>query len=150
MRGLMMSDQLTITSLMQHGRKINGGSQIISVVHDNPRHVYTQAECYDRAGQLANALKKLGLAQGEVIGTLAWNDYRHMEVYYGVACSGAVCHTINPRLFPEQVAYIINHAEDKFLMVDPMFLPLIEAISDKLSIKGAGIQRLRLARARRK
>lgn len=136
MRGLMMSDQLTITALMRHGRTINGDSKIISVVHDNPRHEYTQAECYDRAGQLANALNKLGLKHGETIGTLAWNDYRHMEVYYGVACSGSICHTINPRLFPEQLVYIINHAEDQFLMVDPMFLPLIEAISSQISIKG--------------
>ncbi|GAA6137164.1 3-(methylthio)propionyl-CoA ligase [Arenicella sp. 4NH20-0111] len=133
MLGLMMNEQLTITSLMQHGRSINGESEIVSVVHDNPRHSYTQAECYDRAGQLANALKKLGLKEGEVVGTLAWNDYRHMEVYYGVACSGAVCHTINPRLFPEQLVYIINHAEDRFLMVDPMFLPLIEAIEGTLT-----------------
>lgn len=132
-----MSDQLTITSLMRHGRTINGNSKIVSVVHDNPRHEYTQAECYDRAGQLANALKNLGLKQGEVVGTLAWNDYRHMEVYYGVASSGLVCHTINPRLFPEQLVYIINHAEDQFLMVDPMFVPLIEALSAQISaVKG--------------
>lgn len=137
MRGLMMSDQLTITSLMRHGRTINGDSKIVSVVHDNPRHEYTQAECYDRAGQLANALKHLGLKQGDVVGTLAWNDYRHMEVYYGVASSGLICHTINPRLFPEQLVYVINHAEDQFLMVDPMFVPLIEALGSQISkLKG--------------
>lgn len=137
MLGLMMGDQLTITALMRHGRTINGDSKIVSVVHDNPRHEYTQAECYDRAGQLANALQDLGLKQGDVVGTLAWNDYRHMEVYYGVASSGLVCHTINPRLFPEQLVYIINHAEDQFLMVDPMFVPLIEALSDQIaSVKG--------------
>ncbi|MBL4671704.1 MAG: long-chain-fatty-acid--CoA ligase [Arenicella sp.] len=136
MLGLMMNDQLTITSLMRHGRVINGGSEIVSVVHDNPRHVYTQAECYDRAGKLAGALKTLGLQQGQTVGTLAWNAYRHMEAYYGIACSGAVCHTINPRLFPEQLVYIINHAEDRFILVDPMFIPLIEAISDQISIDG--------------
>jgi acyl-CoA synthetase (AMP-forming)/AMP-acid ligase II len=136
MLGLMMNDQLTITSLMRHGRVINGGSEIVSVVHDNPRHVYTQAECYDRAGKLAGALKTLGLQQGQTVGTLAWNDYRHMEAYYAIACSGAICHTINPRLFPEQLVYIINHAEDRFLLVDPMFVPLIEAISDQISIEG--------------
>ncbi len=137
MQGLMMGEQLTITSLMRHGRTINGDSEIVSITHDNPRHRYTQAECYDRAGQLAFALKELGLKEGQTVGTLAWNDYRHMEVYYGVACSGAVCHTINPRLFPEQLVYIINHAEDQFLMVDPMFVPLIEAIADQISsVKG--------------
>ncbi|RBP50865.1 long-chain-fatty-acid--CoA ligase [Arenicella xantha] len=137
MLGLMMDEQLTITALMRHGRAINGDSEIVSVTHDNPRHVYTQAECYDRAGQLANALQQLGVKQGEVVGTLAWNDYRHMEVYYGVACSGSVCHTINPRLFPEQLVYIINHAEDQYLLVDPMFLPLLEAISTSIpNVKG--------------
>jgi len=137
MLGLMMSEQLTITSLMRHGRAVNGDSEIVSITHDNPRHVYTQKDCFDRSGQLAHALRKLGLKDGDVVGTLAWNDYRHMETYYGVACSGAVCHTINPRLFPEQLVYIINHAEDQFLMVDPMFMPLVEAIADQLSsLKG--------------
>lgn len=137
MLGLMMDEQLTITALMRHGRAINGESEIVSVVHDNPRHRYTMADCFDRAGQLANALNELGLEQGMTVGTLAWNDYRHMEVYYGVACSGAVCHTINPRLFPEQLVYIINHAEDRFLLVDPMFVPLLEAIQDAISsVKG--------------
>jgi len=137
MLGLMMGEQLTITALMRHGRAINGDSEIVSVTHDNPRHIYTQSDCYDRAGQLAHALRELGLEDGQTVGTLAWNDYRHMEVYYGVACSGAVCHTVNPRLFPEQLVYIINHAEDQFLIVDPMFVPLIEAIEDKLPlIKG--------------
>jgi len=137
MLGLMMDDQLTITSLMRHGRAINGDSEIVSITHDNPRHRYTMAECFDRAGQLANALRKLGLQEGQTVGTLAWNDYRHMEIYYGVACSGSVCHTLNPRLFPEQLVYIINHAEDQFLMVDPMFLPLVEALGDSIAkVKG--------------
>ena len=132
MLGLMMGEQLTITSLMRHAQSINGDSEIVSVTHDNPRHRYTQTDCYRRAGQLAHALNKLGLKEGEVVGTLAWNDYRHMEAYYGVACMGAVCHTINPRLFPEQLVYIINHAEDRFLLVDPMFVPLVEAIEASL------------------
>jgi len=137
MLGLMMDDQLTLTSLMRHGRIVNGNSQIVSVTHDNPRHRYTQSECFDRAAQLASGLRKLGLEEGQTVGTLAWNDYRHMEIYYGVACSGSVCHTINPRLFPEQLVYIINHAEDQFLMVDPMFVPLVEAVEEQLeTVKG--------------
>ena len=137
MLGLMMNDQLTITALMRHGRTINATSEIVSVTHDNSRHRYTQRECFERASQLAHALKKLGLKDGETVGTIAWNDYRHMEIYFGVACSGSVCHTINPRLFPEQLVYIIGHAEDQFLMVDPMFVPLVEAISTHLTtIKG--------------
>ena len=137
MQGLMMGEQLTLTTLMNHGRTINGDSKIVSVVHDNPRHEYTQAECYNRAGQLAFALRELGLEQGQTVGTLAWNDYRHMEIYFGLACSGSICHTINPRLFPEQLVYIIGHAEDQFLLLDPMFVPLIEAIEDQIpSVKG--------------
>lgn len=137
MLGLMMDEQLTITSLMRHGRTINAGTEIVSVVHDNPRHRYTMAECFDRAGQLANALTHLGLESGSTIGTLAWNDYRHMEAYYGISCAGSICHTINPRLFPEQLVYIINHAQDQFLLVDPMFVPLIEAIESSItSVKG--------------
>jgi len=128
MLGLMMNDQLTITSLMQHGRSVNADSTIVSVTQDNPRHIYTQRECFERASQLAHALGKLGLKEGQTVGTMAWNDYRHMEIYFGVGSSGAICHTINPRLFPEQLVYIIGHAEDQFLMVDPIFLPLIEAI----------------------
>lgn len=132
-----MNEQLTITSLMRHGRSINSASEIVSVTHDNPRHRYTMGECFDRAGQLANALQKLDLQQGDTVGTLAWNDYRHMELYYGIACYGAVCHTINPRLFPEQLVYVINHAQDQYLMIDPMFVPLIEAIAPQLnSLKG--------------
>lgn len=137
MQGLMMNDQLTITALMKHGRVVNGESEIVSFTHDNPRHRYTLADCFDRAGQLANALKALGLKEGQVVGTLAWNDYRHMEAYYGIGCMGSVCHTINPRLFPEQLVYIVNHAEDQFLIIDPMFVPLIEALEDKLqTLKG--------------
>ena len=136
MLGLMMNDQLTITSLMRHGRSINANSEIVSVTHDNPRHRYTQRECFERASQLAHALKKLGLKEGETVGTIAWNDYRHMEIYFGVACSGSICHTINPRLFPEQLVYIIGHAEDQFLMIDPMFVPLIEAVASHISVKG--------------
>ena len=137
MLGQMMNEQLTITSLMRHGQLVNGDTEIVSVTHDNPRHRYTLGECFDRAAQLANALKELGLKKGETIGTLAWNDYRHMELYYGIACYGGVCHTINPRLFPEQLVYVINHAEDQYLMVDPMFVPLVEAIAPQLtSLKG--------------
>jgi len=89
-------------------------------------------EAFDRSAQLANAMSELGLKQGDVIGTLAWNDYRHFEIYYAIGCSGSVCHTINPRLFVDQLVYIINHAEDKWLFIDLDFVPLVEMIYDKL------------------
>ena len=137
MLGLMMDSQLTITSLMRHARKANAGAEIVSVTHDNPRHKTTMNAVLDRAGQLANALKGLGAKEGDVLATLAWNDYRHLEVYYATACSGLVCHTVNPRLFPEQIVYMVNHAEDQWVFVDPMFVPLLEKLQDQLNtVKG--------------
>ncbi|WP_323846925.1 long-chain-fatty-acid--CoA ligase [Microbulbifer magnicolonia] len=137
MFGLMMQSQLTLTGIMRHARSNFPGSEIVSVTADNPHHRYSYREAFDRAAQLANALQKLGAQPGDRIGTLAWNDYRHFELYYATSCSGLVCHTINPRLFPEQIAYIIEHAEDRWLFIDPMFVPLLEALSGQLStVKG--------------
>ncbi|NIV17951.1 MAG: long-chain-fatty-acid--CoA ligase [Woeseiaceae bacterium] len=133
MHGLMMDMPLLISSIAEHAARYHGGREIVSVTADNPRHRYTIAECIGRAKQLANALDKLGLKHGDRVATLAWNDYRHLETYYGVSGAGYVCHTINPRLFPEQLVFIINHAEDRWLFVDPMFVPLVEAIKDKIS-----------------
>ncbi len=132
MKGLMMETQLLISSIAQHAEKFHGDREIVSVTADNPRHRYTIGEAMARARRLANALAKLGVKQGDRVASLAWNDYRHLEVYYGVSGSGYVCHTINPRLFPEQIVYIINHAEDRFICVDAMFVPLLEAVADKI------------------
>ncbi|MFT5643585.1 MAG: acyl-CoA synthetase (AMP-forming)/AMP-acid ligase II, partial [Janthinobacterium sp.] len=92
-------------------------------------HRYTYHDCHTRSRQLANALATLGVTIGDRVATLAWNGYRHLEAYYGVSGSGAVLHTINPRLHPEQIAYIVNHAEDQYLMFDMTFLPLVEAFA---------------------
>jgi len=132
MRGLMMNTPLLISSIAEHGAKYHGGREIVSVTADNPRHRYTYRECVGRAKQLANALDKLGLERGDRVATIAWNDYRHLEAYYGISGAGYVCHTINPRLFPEQLIFIINHAEDRWIFTDLMFVPLIEAIADKI------------------
>lgn len=128
-----MDQPLLISAIAQHAEKFHPQSEIVSVTADNPRHRYTYKDCFTRARRVANALEALGLEQGDRVATLAWNDYRHMEAYYGISGAGFVCHTINPRLFPEQLIYIINHAEDKVLLVDPMFLPLVAAIRDKVS-----------------
>ena len=133
MLGLMMNTPLLISSIAEHGAKFHGSREIVSVTADNPRHRYTYAECIDRAKQLANALGNLGLNTGDRVATLAWNDYRHLESYYGISGAGYVCHTINPRLFPEQLIFIINHAEDRWILTDVMFVPLLEAIADKIS-----------------
>ena len=110
MNGLMMDVSLTITSIMTHAEQVHGNREIVSVTRDNPRHRYTYRDAFKRTRQLANALASMQLERGDRIATLAWNDYRHFETYYAAACSGFVCHTINPRLFPEQIIYIINHA----------------------------------------
>ena len=133
MRGLMMNTPLLISAIAEHAARYHGGREIVSVTADNPRHRYTVAEAMARARQLANALVKLGLSEGDRVATIAWNDYRHLEIYYGVSGSGYVCHTINPRLFAEQLVFIINHAQDRWIFVDPMFLPLIEKIADKIA-----------------
>jgi acyl-CoA synthetase (AMP-forming)/AMP-acid ligase II len=129
MNGLMMDVSLTITSIMTHAEQVHGNQEIVSVTRDNPRHRYSYRDAFKRTRQLANALAAMQLERGARVATLAWNDYRHFETYYAAACSGFVCHTINPRLFPEQIIYIINHAEDQVVFVDPDFMPLIEAVA---------------------
>lgn len=130
--GQMMTQALTITSIMKFADRVFPDVEVVSCTADNPLHRYTLADAFRRSRQLANALAAAGVQTGDRIATLAWNDYRHFELYYAVPCSGAVCHTINPRLFPEQVDYIINHAEDKLLFTDPAFLPLLEQSQGKL------------------
>ena len=137
MNGLMMDMPLTITSIMQHAERVNGAVEIVSVTRDNPRHRYTYRDAFSRTRQLANVIAGWGLSAGSRIATLAWNDYRHFETYYASACSGYVCHTINPRLFPEQIAYIVNHAEDEYVFLDADFMPLVEAIAGECpGVKG--------------
>ncbi len=137
MQGLMMDIPLTITSIMRHAERVHGAQEIVSVTRDNPRHRYTYADSFARARKLANAMSAWGLSSGDRIATLAWNDYRHFEAYYASACSGYVCHTINPRLFPEQIVYIINHAEDQYVFLDPDFWPLIEKVAPECTgVKG--------------
>jgi len=137
MQGLMMDFPLTITSIMEHAERVHGAQEIVSVTRDNPRHRYTYADAFGRVRQLANTMNSWGLSASDRIATLAWNDYRHFETYYASACSGYVCHTINPRLFPEQIVYIINHAEDQYVFLDPDFWPLIEQVAPQCpGVKG--------------
>jgi acyl-CoA synthetase (AMP-forming)/AMP-acid ligase II len=133
MQALMMKSQLMISSILRHAERNYPDREIVSVTVDNPRHRYTYKDFANRTRQLANALERLGGKFGDRIGTLAWNDYRHLELYYAVSGTGMVCHTINPKLFPEQVNYIINHAEDRFIFVDVLVVPLLEALKDHIS-----------------
>ncbi|MGH8176533.1 MAG: 3-(methylthio)propionyl-CoA ligase [Steroidobacter sp.] len=132
MLGQMMDRPLLISSILRHADLQHPNREIVSITADHPRHRYTYAQGFARARQLANALKRLGINRGDRIATLAWNDFRHFEIYYGVSCSGFVCHTINPRLFEEQIVYIVNHAEDRWLFLDPAFVPLIEKLQPNL------------------
>jgi len=133
MQGLMMDVPLLITDIMRHAESCHAGTEVVSVTVDEPRHRTTLGQVFRRARRLANALTRAGIRTGDRVGTLAWNDYRHLELYFAVSCMGAVLHTINPRLFPEQVAYIINHAQDRLLFVDPLVLPLVEKLRPQLA-----------------
>ncbi|MEG0677507.1 MAG: 3-(methylthio)propionyl-CoA ligase [Comamonas sp.] len=131
MLGLMQSQPLLISSLIEFAARNHGDGEIVSRRVEGDIHRYTYKDLAGRARQLANTLDGMGLAQGERVASLAWNGYRHMEMYFGVSGSGRVLHTINPRLHPEQIAWIVNHAEDKALCFDLSFLPLIQAVHAK-------------------
>ena len=127
--GQMMSQPLLISSIIDYAARHYPSTEIVSRRVEGDLHRYTYRECQVRAKKMANALTALGVVMGDRVATLAWNGYRHMELYYVVSGSGAVLHTINPRLHPEQIAYIANHAEDQYLFFDLSFLPLIEAVA---------------------
>jgi 3-(methylthio)propionyl---CoA ligase len=128
MLGLMQQQSLLISSLIDFAERHHGDGEIVSRRVEGDIHRYTWAEAARRSRQVANALDGMPLAQGERVATLAWNGYRHLELYFGVSGSGRVLHTINPRLHPEQIAWIANHAEDQVLCFDMTFLPLVQAV----------------------
>jgi len=135
--GQMMAQPLLISDLIEYAAQHFGKQQIISKRLEGDIHRYGYQDALLRSKRLANALTALGVEQGDRIGTLAWNGYRHFECYYGISGMGAICHTINPRLFSEQIEYIIQHAEDSYLFVDACFLSILEPIADRLiSVKG--------------
>jgi 3-(methylthio)propionyl---CoA ligase len=137
MHGLMMDIPLLISSLIQHADRFHGDTEIVSRTVEGPMHRCNYRAAHGRARQLAKALTALGVRPGDRIGTLAWNGYRHLEAFYGISGMGAVMHTINPRLFPEQLVYIANHAEDSYLLFDLNFAPLIEKVAPQCkSVKG--------------
>lgn len=133
MFGQMMDVPLLISHMLRHADRYHGDSEIVSRMVDGDIHRYTYREAHQRTRKLANALLTLGVRPGDRLGTLAWNTHRHYEAYFGISGLGAISHTINPRLFPEQVAYIINHAEDKLLFIDETFIPLVEKLASQLS-----------------
>jgi acyl-CoA synthetase (AMP-forming)/AMP-acid ligase II len=132
MRGLMSEQPLLVSTLIQHAARFHGDVEIVSRMVDGAVHRYGYAEAERRSRRLARALLRLGIASGDRVGTLAWNNYRHFELYYGVSGIGAVCHTINPRLFDEQIVYIVNHASDRLLFIETSFIPLVERLAPQL------------------
>jgi len=128
----MMDSPLSTSSLIVYAARQHGDTEIVSRSVEGPIHRTTYAEAEARAGRLAKALRDLGVGDGDRIATLAWNGHRHLELYFGVAGLGAVCHTINPRLFADQLVYIINHAEDRYLFLDLTFVGLLEGLHERL------------------
>jgi fatty-acyl-CoA synthase len=132
MLGLMSERPLLISAVITHAATYHRDAEIVSRTVEDGIHRYTYAEAERRAKRLARALLRLGVQPGDRVGTLAWNTFRHFELYYGISGIGAVCHTINPRLFDDQIVYIINHAKDRLLFIDATFVPLIERLASQL------------------
>ena len=130
--GQMMEMPLLISSIITHAARHSADTEIVSKRVEGDIHRYTYKDCELRARKLAQAFARLGCQSGDRVGTLAWNGYRHLEIYYGSSGSQLVCHTINPRLFPEQIVWIVEDAKDRVLCFDLTFLPLIEKIAPML------------------
>ena len=131
MQGLMMDYPLTLQHAFDRAVRLFARNEIVTQTEGEP-HRYTYREWGQRVMQLANALHSIGVTSGDRIATFGWNTYRHFELYYAVPCMGAVLHTLNIRLFAEQLVYIINNAEDKIIFVDGDLVPILEKLSDQL------------------
>src|SRR4051795_11756976 len=133
MRGLMQDWPLLCHRIIEHAARYHGTQEIVTRSVEGPIHRTTYAEIRDRALKVSQRLARDGIRLGDRVATLAWNTWRHLEAWYGILGIGAVYHTVNPRLFPDQIAWIINHAEDRVIMVDLTFLPLLDTLAPKLA-----------------
>src|SRR5437899_837893 len=131
MLGLMQDRPLLISSLVEHAATFHPETEIVSRRPEGGTRRTTWRGIRDQARQVAGLLRDLGVRQGDRVATLAWNSDRHLALYYGVSGSGAVLHTVNPRLFPDQIDYIVNHAEDEVLFFDACFAPLVEKLAPR-------------------
>lgn len=137
MKGLMQDWPLLVPTILDHACTYHGTREIISRTVEGPIHRCTYVDLGRRSRKLASALDKMGVKQGDILGTMAWNGYRHMEIWYGLMGHGGIVHTLNPRLFVDQLAYIINHAKDEYIFLDLTFVPLLESLQDRLTtVKG--------------
>jgi fatty-acyl-CoA synthase len=132
MLGLMQDWPLLCHRIIEHAAKIHGKQEVVTRSVEGPIHRTTYAEIHKRALKVSQMLERDGIKLGDRVATIAWNTWRHLEVWYGIMGIGAICHTVNPRLFPEQIAWIINHAQDRIVMVDLTFVPVLEKLADKL------------------
>jgi fatty-acyl-CoA synthase len=132
MRGLMQDWPLLCHRIIEHAAMFHGTQEVVTRSVEGPIHRTNYAEIHARALKVSQQLQGHGIKLGDRVATIAWNTARHLEVWYGIMGIGAICHTVNPRLFPEQIAWIINHAEDRMVMVDTTFVPMLEKIADKL------------------
>lgn len=132
MRGLMQPHPLLITSVLTHAARHHATTAVVSKLSDGSVHRYTYAEAERRARRLARALQRLGVRAEQRVATLGWNDHRHLEIYYAAAGMEAICHTVNPRLHPDDIAYIIGHAEDCILFADPTFAQLVTSLAPRI------------------
>ena len=133
MQGLQMDVPLMISGLIEHAALYHGDTEVVARTIEGKLHRYSYKQAHARAKRLAKALIRLGIKPGDRVGSLAWNTHRHFEMFYGVSGFGAVLHTVNPRLFAEQIVYIINHAEDAVLFIDAATLPIVEPIAARLT-----------------
>jgi len=127
----MQDRPLTINHIFEHGRRVHSDSEVVTFMGDSSRRA-TYAAVGDRAELLAAALKRFGIKEGDRVGTFSWNTQEHLEAYFAIPCMGAVLHTLNLRLFPEQLTYIINHAEDRLIIVDDSLVPLLARVAKDL------------------
>jgi fatty-acyl-CoA synthase len=141
MRGTMMQFPLTLASLLERAGKLFPTVEVVSSRPDNSIHRYTYREMYQRARALAAALQAAGLRRGDRVATLMWNHHAHLETYLGVPSVGGVLHTLNLRLHPDELVQIVNHAEDRWLIVDDVLLPLYEKIRHSVRIEHVHVVR---------
>ncbi|MEP6839282.1 MAG: fatty-acid--CoA ligase [Bradyrhizobium sp.] len=132
MLGLMQDWPLLCHRIIEHAAKYHGTQEVVTRSVEGPIHRTNYAEIHARALKVSQRLQRDGIKLGDRVATIAWNTWRHLEVWYGIMGIGAICHTVNPRLFPEQISWIINHAQDRVVMVDITFVPILEKIADSL------------------
>ena len=134
MNGLIMDYQLTLPTILRRAESLFGNKEIITRLPDKTIHRYRYRDFSVRVKKLAAALIELGISKGDRVATLSWNHYQHLEIYFAVPCMGAVVHPLNIRLNPDDLAYIVNQAEDKIIIVDQSLLPLFEKFEQSIKV----------------